>query len=145
MEKNVILMIEDNEDDITLILNTLSKSNVGNKIEVARDGAEALDMLFGTGKHEGSSSCKKVAVVLLDIKLPKIDGLEVLKRLRADERTKVLPVVLLTSSKEERDIINGYKLGCNSYVRKPVEFKEFSDAIRALGLYWLLVNEPPIK
>lgn len=144
MEKKVILLVEDNEDDIKLTVAALKKSHIQNKIEVARDGAEALDIIFGTGKFEGRS-IDNIAVVLLDIKLPKVDGMEVLKRIRSDERTKTLPVVMLTSSKEEIDIFNGYKLGCNSYICKPVGFEEFSKAVKKLGLYWLLLNEPPMS
>ena len=110
---------------------------------MARDGAEALDYLFGTGAHVGRDTSIMPAVILLDLKLPKVDGLEVLRRLRADERTELLPVVIVTSSKEEKDMVNGYKLGANSYVRKPVDFNQFSEAVKQLGLYWLLLNEPP--
>lgn len=137
-----ILLVEDNADDETLILRTLKQNNIANNLTVARDGAEALDYLFGTGEREAHGPFKP-AVVLLDLKLPKIDGLEVLKRLRADERTRQLPVVILTSSDEEQDMIRSYELGANSYVRKPVEFGAFSQAVSQLGLYWLVLNEPP--
>ncbi|TAK07174.1 response regulator, partial [bacterium] len=119
------------------------KNNITNKVDVARDGAEALDYLFGTGAYAGRDTSLMPTVILLDLKLPKIDGFEVLRRLRADDRTKLLPVVILTSSKEEQDIVNGYSRGANSYVRKPVDFAQFSEAVRQLGLYWLLLNESP--
>ena len=143
MNKKVILLVEDNPDDVELTLRSLKQHNIRNEIIVARDGVEALDYLFGTGIHAGRDMKIMPAVILLDLKLPKIDGLEVLQRLRADERTKLLPVVIVTSSREDRDMINGYKLGANSYVCKPVDFIQFSEAIRQLGLYWLLINEPP--
>ena len=143
MQGRAILLVEDNPDDEMLTLRALRKNNVRNEVVVARDGVEALDYLFGTGAHEGRDVGDCPQVVLLDLKLPKIDGLEVLRRIRADERTRVLPVVILTSSKEEQDVITGYRLGCNSYVRKPVNFDEFIEAARQLGLYWLLLNEPP--
>jgi len=144
LKEKVVLLVEDNEDDIKLTLDALSNNHVKNRVEVVRNGAEALEFIFGTGKYEGTYKADKIAVVLLDIKLPKVDGMEVLKRIRDDERTKTLPVVILTSSKEEKDIVNGYKLGCNSYIRKPVEFEEFTAAVKELGLYWLLLNEPPL-
>jgi CheY-like chemotaxis protein len=146
MAEKVILLVEDNPDDEALTLRALKKSNVQNDVVVARDGAEALDYLFGTGAYAKNGATALPQVVLLDLKLPKIDGLEVLKRLREDERTSVLPVVILTSSKEEQDLLNGYRLGANSYIRKPVDFVQFSEAVRQLGLYWLLLNEtPPIR
>jgi two-component system response regulator len=138
-----ILLVEDNPDDEALTLRALRRSSVGNSIVVAHDGVEALDYLFGTGAHAGRDTRQLPQVVLLDLKLPRIDGLEVLRRLRADTRTRLLPVVILTSSNEERDRIAGYQLGANSYVRKPVDFNEFTEAVRQLGLYWLLLNEPP--
>lgn len=138
-----ILLVEDNPDDEALTTRALKKANLRNAIVVARDGVEALDYLFGTGAHAGRDANALPQVVLLDIKLPKIDGLEVLRRLRADERTALLPVVILTSSSEEQDMIDGYRLGANSYVRKPVDFGHFADAVRQLGLYWVLVNELP--
>ncbi len=142
MSQLKILIVEDNPDDETLVLRALEKSNVANQTTVVRDGAEALDWLFREGAYEGRDNCDP-AVVLLDLKLPKIDGLEVLRRIREDERTKRLPVVVLTSSDEQEDMIRSYDLGANSYVRKPVEFGRFSEAVSQLGLYWLLLNEPP--
>jgi two-component system response regulator len=141
MSDKVILLVEDNPDDEALTLRALKKNNIQNDVVVARDGVEALDYLFGTGKHAGRDTSVTPSVTLLDLKLPKIDGLEVLKKIRADERTKFMPVVILTSSKEEQDLINGYKLGANSYIRKPVDFSQFIEAVRQLGLYWLLLNE----
>ncbi|MGH7855110.1 MAG: response regulator [Candidatus Binatia bacterium] len=141
MSDKVILLVEDNPDDEELTLRALKKNNIQNDVIVARDGVEALDFLFGTGSFTGRDASKMPSVTLLDLKLPKIDGLEVLKRIRADERTKLLPVVILTSSKEEQDLINGYALGANSYIRKPVDFSQFIEAVRQLGLYWLLLNE----
>ena len=139
---NPILLIEDNADDEALTIRAFQKNNIRNEIIVARDGAEALDFLFGTGTHASRDASQLPQVVLLDLKLPKVDGLEVLKRIRGDQRTALLPVVILTSSKEQQDIVNGYRLGCNSYVRKPVDFDQFIEAARQLGLYWLLLNEP---
>jgi two-component system response regulator len=139
---NPILLIEDNADDEALTIRAFQKNNIRNEIIVARDGAEALDFLFGKGAHTNRDTSQLPQVVLLDLKLPKVDGLEVLKRIRGDQRTALLPVVILTSSKEQQDIINGYRLGCNSYVRKPVDFDQFIEAARQLGLYWLLLNEP---
>lgn len=147
MNDKVILLVEDNPDDEALTLRALQKNNISNEVVVARDGAEALDYLFATGAHRGRDPRNLPTVTLLDLKLPKIDGLEVLRRLRADERTKLLPVVILTSSNEEQDRIRGYSLGANSYVRKPVDFSQFTEAVRQLGLYWLLLNEaaPPAR
>ena len=142
MDDKVILLVEDNPDDEALTLRALKKNNIGNKVVIARDGAEALDYLFGTGVYAGRDMTVMPAVTLLDLKLPKIDGLEVLRRVRADGRTRVLPVVILTSSKEEQDLANGYMLGANSYMRKPVDFTQFTEAVRQLGLYWLVLNEP---
>jgi len=142
----MILLVEDNPDDEALTLRALRKNNIGNDVMVARDGAEALDYLFGTGPYAGRDASDIPPVVLLDLKLPKVEGLEVLRRLRADERTKLLPVVILTSSNEEQDRLRGYDLGANSYVRKPVDFNQFIEAVRQLGLYWLILNErPPIR
>lgn len=139
--EKVILLVEDNPDDEELAIRALEKSNVANKIAVARDGVEAIDLLFGTGTHAGRDTRLQPQVVLLDLNLPRLSGLEVLKRLRADERTRLLPVVVLTSSKEDEDIINSYALGANAYVRKPVEFGSFADAVKTLGLFWLVLNE----
>lgn len=143
MAEKTILLVEDNPDDVALTLRAFQKNKVANRIVVAADGVEALDYLFGTGRHVGRDLNEMPALILLDLKLPKIDGLEVLRRLRADERTKLLPVVILTSSKEEQDLVTGYALGANSYVRKPVNFNQFMDAARNLGLYWLVLNEAP--
>lgn len=143
MDDRVILLVEDNPDDVELTLRSLRKNNISNEIVVARDGAEALEYLFATGAYADHDTSVMPAVILLDLKLPKVDGLEVLRRLRADERTKLLSIVIVTSSKEEKDLINGYSLGANSYVRKPVDFVQFSEAVKQLGLYWLLLNEPP--
>lgn len=143
MTTKVILLVEDDLRDEELVLRALHRNNIKNGMIVARDGAEALDYLFGTGGYMGRSVADLPTVVLLDIKLPKIDGLEVLRRIRADPRTNLLPVVLLTSSKEDKDRLAGYSSGANSFVRKPIEFAEFSEAIRQLGLYWLILNEPP--
>jgi two-component system response regulator len=145
-DTKVILLVEDNPDDEALTLRALNKNNIKNDVVVARDGAEALDYLFGSGKYAGRDTALMPQVVLLDLKLPKIEGLEVLRRVRADERTKLLPVVILTSSNEDQDRIAGYGLGANSYVRKPVDFSQFLDAARHLGLYWLVLNEaPPVR
>jgi len=143
MRDKAILLVEDNPDDEALTIRAFKKNNIKNKVIVARDGVEALDYLFGTGPYAGRDVTALPQVVLLDLKLPKVDGLEVLRRVRADERTRILPVVILTSSKEEQDVASGYRLGANSYVRKPVNFDEFLEAARQLGLYWLLLNEPP--
>ncbi len=142
-DKKIILLVEDNPDDEALALRALKKNNIANEIVVARDGVEALDYLFGTGPHAGRDPADRPQVVLLDLKLPKIDGLEVLQRLRAEEPTRLLPVVILTSSKEEQDRLQGYRLGANSYIRKPVDFTQFTEAVRQLGVYWLVLNEPP--
>jgi CheY-like chemotaxis protein len=141
VREKIILLVEDNADDEALTLRALKMNNILNEVVVARDGVEALDYLFGTGKHVGRDMSQLPSVTLLDLKLPKIDGLEVLKKVRANEVTKLLPVVILTSSKEDQDLINGYSLGANSYIRKPVDFSQFSEAIRQLGLYWLVLNE----
>jgi two-component system response regulator len=143
MKDKIILLVEDNPDDETLTLRALKKNNISNQVIVARDGAEALDFLFGTGEHSGRDMNLMPQVVLLDLKLPKIDGLEVLRQVRANEGTKLLPVVILTSSDEEQDRLKGYGLGANSYVRKPVDFNQFIEAVRQLGLYWLVLNEQP--
>ena len=145
MSDKIILLVEDNPDDEALTLRALAKNNIKNEVVVARDGAEALDYLFATGAYAGRDMSATPQVTLLDLKLPKVDGLEVLRRIRADERTRCLPVVILTSSNEEKDLINGYSLGANSYIRKPVDFNQFIEAVRQLGLYWLVLNEPPPK
>jgi two-component system response regulator len=146
MEDKTILLVEDNLDDVELTLHAFKKNNIKNEVIVVNDGATALDYLFGTGDHADRDLSLMPAVILLDIKLPKIDGLEVLKRIRANELTQYIPVVILTSSKEEQDIIDGYHRGVNSYVRKPVDFVRFTEAVNNLGLYWLLLNEtPPAK
>jgi two-component system response regulator len=139
----IILLVEDNPDDVELTMRAFLKNNIANKVVVARDGVEALDYLFCQGTYNSRNSEDKPRLILLDLKLPKLDGLQVLERLRADERTKLVPVVILTSSKEEQDLISGYKSGANSYVRKPVDFNQFVEAVRQIGLYWLLINEPP--
>ena len=141
MSQRMILLVEDNPDDEALTRRALAKNNIQNEVRVARDGAEALELLFGTGAQKGDAVAPEV--VLLDLKLPKVDGLEVLRRIRADERTRLLPVVILTSSREERDLVSGYGLGANSYIRKPVDFAQFVEAVRQLGLYWLVLNESP--
>jgi two-component system response regulator len=143
MDTGIILLVEDNPDDEMLTLRALQKNNIKNEVVVARDGVEALDYLFGTGKYSQRDPNQAPHVILLDLKLPKLDGLEVLRRLRADTRTKLLPVVILTSSNEDQDRLMGYDLGANSYVRKPVDFNQFIDAVRQLGLYWLILNERP--
>ena len=140
MNQKAILLIEDNPDDETLTLRALKKNNISNEVVVAHDGAEALELLFSTGNGNGHTP---PALVLLDLKLPKVDGLEVLRRVRADARTRLLPVVILTTSREEQDLANGYQLGANSYIRKPVDFGQFTEAVRQLGLYWLVLNEAP--
>jgi two-component system response regulator len=142
MNNKVILLVEDNPDDEALTVRALKKSNIANEVVVAHDGAEALDYLFGEGAHAGRDVTQMPQVVLLDLNLPKLDGLGVLRRLRADPRTRLLPVVILTSSNEEQDRVNGYGLGANSYVRKPVDFDAFVTAAAQLGLYWLVLNEP---
>lgn len=143
VDHRVILLVEDNPDDQELTLRALSANKIMNQVVVVEDGAEALDYLFGEGAYAGRDVTVTPQVVLLDLKLPKIDGIEVLKRMRADERTRLLPVVILTSSREERDVASGYGFGANSYVRKPVDFADFREAVRQLGLYWLLLNERP--
>jgi two-component system response regulator len=144
MRDKFILLVEDNPDDELLTLRALKKANVANRIEVARDGAEAIDFIFGEGKHAGRDATDAPELVLLDLKLPKIGGLQVLERIRADDRTKRIPVVILTSSTEPIDIKSGYDLHANSFVSKPVNFQEFSEAVQRLGFYWLLVNQSAI-
>lgn len=143
MHQKMILLVEDNADDEALTMRALNKSKVANKIDVVRDGAEALDYLFCTGVYANRDPFDLPQVILLDLKLPKVDGLEVLRRIRAEPRTRMLPVVILTSSKEDQDRVSAYTSGANSYVRKPVDFNQFVDAIGQLGLYWLVLNEPP--
>jgi two-component system, response regulator len=143
MKSGTILLVEDNSDDEALTMRALKKNNISNEVVVARDGAEALEYIFGEGKYAGRDISAFPQIVLLDLNLPKVDGLGVLRRIRGDERTKRLPVVILTSSKEERDLLEGYGLGANSYVRKPVDFTAFVEAVRQLGLYWLVLNEAP--
>ncbi|MBI5440170.1 MAG: response regulator [Deltaproteobacteria bacterium] len=143
-KEKLILLVEDNEDDVALAQRAFQKSDIPHRMVVARDGVEALDYLFATGAWAGRDPEDDPAVVLLDLKLPKIDGLEVLRRLRAYPRTKLLPVVIMTSSVEERDLARGYELGTNSYVHKPVDFLEFVEAARELGVYWLTLNQPPL-
>jgi len=143
MKNSMILLVEDNPDDEALTLRALKKNNIGNNISVVRDGAQALDFLFCTNAYAGRDPHDLPQLILLDIKLPKMDGLEVLRRIRADERTHLIPVVMLTSSKEEQDLVESYENGANSYVRKPVDFNEFIAAMRQLGLYWLVLNEFP--
>jgi CheY-like chemotaxis protein len=138
-----LLLVEDNPQDLEMTQRALKKANLANRIQVARDGAEALDFIFCEGPHAGRKMANGPRVILLDLKLPKIDGLEVLKRLKADARTKLIPVVMLTSSKEQSDIIESYQLGVNSYIVKPVNFEGFAEAVRDLGFYWLLLNQPP--
>jgi len=141
-----ILLIEDNLDNIELTLRALKKNNIKNEVKVVYDGAEALDYLFGKGKYSERDLANMPTVILLDIKLPKVNGIEVLRQIRENKLTRLLPVVILTSSKEEQDIVNGYRLGVNSYVRKPVDFNQFAEAVSHIGLYWLLINEtPPIE
>ena len=139
-----ILLVEDNPDDVELTLHALRKENLANSIHVARDGEEALQFLFCNGVHADRSFEQPPRLVLLDLKLPKVDGMEVLKQLKADPRTKAIPVVILTSSKEERDLVNGYGLGANSYIQKPVDFGQFRETIKNVGLYWLVINQIPV-
>jgi two-component system response regulator len=143
MKSKTILLVEDNPDDVELTLRAFKKNKMANEVVVVGDGPEALDYIFGTGKFSTRDTSRMPAVVLLDLKLPKMDGMEVLQRIRADARTKLLPVVILTSSKEEQDIIGSYSLGANSYIRKPVDFHKFVDAVQQWELYWLMLNEPP--
>lgn len=139
----VILLVEDNPDDEALTLRALQKNNIYNEVVVARDGVEALDYLFGTGIYAGRDTRIQPQIVLLDLKLPRVDGFEVLRQMRADPRTAMQPVAVLTTSNEERDVLSSYQLGANSYIRKPVDFEQFMEAVRQLGLYWLVLNVPP--
>jgi len=143
MIRKVILLVEDNADDEVLTLRALTRNNIGNEVVVTRDGEEALEWLHCTGRYETRDPCSQPALVLLDLKLPKIDGLEVLRRIRESGGTRLVPVVILTSSREEQDRLHGYLNGANSYVRKPIDFAHFMEAVRQLGLYWLVLNEPP--
>ena len=143
MIRKVILLVEDNPDDEVLTLRALTRNNIGNEVVVARDGEEALDWLFCTGAHQSRDPRQQPALVLLDLKLPKLDGLEVLRRIREHPDTRLVPVVILTSSREEHDRLRGYINGANSYIRKPIDFAHFVEAVRQLGLYWLVLNEPP--
>ena len=143
MPEKMILLVEDNPDDEALTMRALKQSKLVNDVVVAHDGSEALDFMFGTGAHEGRDLSHLPTVVLLDLKLPKVSGLEVLQRLREDARTRLVPVVVLTSSSEDEDMMRSYRLGANSYVRKPVVFGKFADAVSQLGLYWMLLNQPP--
>lgn len=146
LNRKAILLVEDCPDDVELTMRALKKNDIKNEVVVANDGVEALDFLFGRGKYSGRDTGELPALMVLDLKIPKIGGLEVLRNVRADERTRNLPVVILTSSKEDRDLLSGYALGANSYVRKPVDFNQFADTAGLLGLYWLRVNEaPPAK
>ena len=143
MSRKVILLVEDSADDEALTLRALSRNKIGNEVIVARDGEEALEWLFATGRHAERDHRQQPALVLLDLKLPKIDGLEVLRRIRERTETRLVPVVILTSSREEQDRLHGYLSGANSYIRKPIDFAHFVEAVRQVGLYWLVLNEPP--
>ena len=143
MEGGIILLVEDNPDDVELTVRAFKKNNITNQVVVAKDGVEALDYLHGKGMYAGRDAKELPVVVMLDLKLPKIDGMEVLRNIRQDELTRLVPVVILTSSAEQNDVVEGYKLGANSYIRKPVDFEQFIEAVRVLGLYWTLWNQPP--
>jgi CheY-like chemotaxis protein len=143
VQKNILLLVEDNPDDEELTLLAFEQSQIAHEVVVARDGVEALDYLFGTGIYADRDISTMPALILLDLQLPRINGLEVLQRLRSDKRTKLLPVVILTTSNEQQDLINSYNVGCNSYLRKPVDYNQFVTAVQQLGMYWLLLNEPP--
>ncbi len=145
MERKVveILLVEDNPNDVELTLHALRKHNIANNVHVVRDGAEALEFIFCTGAYAGRNITERPKVILLDLKLPKVDGHEVLRQIKADPRTRTIPVIVLTSSREDRDVVESYRLGVNSYIRKPVDFEQFTEAVRTLGMYWLLLNEVP--
>ena len=143
MDQRVILLVEDNADDEALTLRALKSHNILNPVVVARDGSEALDYLFARGAHAGRNPLELPAVMLLDLRLPKVEGLEVLRQVRANDVTRLLPIVILTSSKEDQDLVDGYRFGCNSYIRKPVSFEQFRSTVQQLGLYWLVVNQAP--
>ncbi len=143
MNNKIILLIEDNPDDVKMTLRALKKANIMNEVVVLKDGVEALDYLFGEGKYAGRDTAVRPQVILLDLNMPRMNGIEVLQKMRADERTRLLPVVVLTTSNEDADRIESYRLGANSYVRKPVDFDQFAKAVQQLGLYWLLLNETP--
>ena len=143
MKSKTILLVEDNPSDVKLTKRALEQNQITNELVVAEDGQEALDYLFGSGQYAGRDTRDIPAVVLLDLKLPRIEGLEVLKEIRKNKTTSLLPVVILTSSDQEQDLVSSYKLGANSYIRKPVDFRQFTEAVRNLGMYWLLLNEPP--
>ena len=143
MSNRHILLVEDNPDDVKLTLKALERERIANSVEIATDGVEAIEYLFATGKFAGRDTSIMPQVILLDLKMPRMDGLEVLQRIRSEEKTKLLPVVILTTSNEDRDRIESYKLGANSYIRKPVDFRQFAEAVRQLGLYWLVINEAP--
>jgi len=145
MEKRSILLVEDNPDDEALTLRAFKKNNISNSIDITRDGAEALDYIFCRGDYAASNPDDQPTITLLDLKLPKVEGLDVMRAIRADSRTARMPVVILTSSKEQQDLNSSYQLGANSYIRKPVDFDQFLEAVRQLGLYWLVLNEPPPK
>jgi two-component system response regulator len=140
-----VLLVEDNPDDVALAMFAFKKNNFSNRVHVARDGAEAIEYIFGTGTYAERKNCQAPRLILLDLKLPKVDGLEVLRRVKSDPRTQNTPVVMMTSSREENDLVTSYALGVNSYIVKPVDFQQFVDAARTLGLYWLLLNEPPVS
>ena len=143
MEKGIILLVDDNPDDVDLTLRAFKKNNISNRVIIAKDGVEALDYLHGTGMYAGRDVKELPVVVMLDLKLPKINGLEVLRNIRQNEVTRIVPVVILTSSAEQKDVVEGYQLGANSYIRKPVDFEQFVEAVKLLGLYWTLWNERP--